>query len=155
MWSATLPLTLLLPLPLTLTRYVLHWSVEDTDVRMLAEATAADGYVAVGWSRDGMMTGSDSVIGWAGHAAAYRLEGRSVSDVVPDLGDQAVTLADASTEVEDGVLLLRFTRPLAAGRVAVDPLLPITHLWAVGSRAELSNHQVRVRVRVWVRVGEG
>ena len=72
--------------------------------------------------------------------------------MVPDLGDQAVTLADASTEVEDGVLLLRFTRPLAAGRVAVDPLLPITHLWAVGSRGELSNHQVRVRVRVWVRV---
>ena len=124
-------------------------------MRMLAEATAADGYVAVGWSRDGMMTGSDSVIGWAGHAAAYRLEGRSVSDVVPDLGDQAVTLADASTEVEDGVLLLRFTRPLAAGRVAVDPLLPITHLWAVGSRAELSNHQVRVRVRVRFRVRVG
>lgn len=89
------------------------------------------------------MAGSDSVIGWAGHAAAYRLEGRSVSDVLPDLGDQAVTLADASTAVEDGRLLLRFSRPLAAGRVALDPLLPTTHLWAVGSRAGLSNHQAR------------
>ena len=61
------------------------------------------------------------MIGWAGHAAAYRLNGKSLSDVVTDSGAEAVTLSDASTVVEEGMLLLRFTRPLAAGRVSLDP----------------------------------
>ena len=123
--------------------YVLHWTVAGADVSILAEATAPDGYIAVGWSRDGRMEGSDSVIGWAGHAAAYRLEGRGLSDVVPDSGAQGVKLADASTAVEDGRLLLRFTRPLASGRIALDPLVPMVHLWAVGSASQLSHHAAR------------
>ena len=60
------------------------------------------------------------MIGWAGHAAAYRLDGKGLSDVVADSGAQAVTLTDASAAVEEGRLLLRFTRPLAAGRVQLD-----------------------------------
>ena len=128
--------------------YVLHWTVYEDDasvrkVNILAETTATDGYIAVGWSSDGMMEGSDSVIGWAGHVAAYRLEGNALSDVVPDSGAQAVTLEDASTAVEDGRLLLRFCRPLDAGRIALDPLVPTVHLWAVGSSSQLSYHGAR------------
>ena len=128
--------------------YVLHWTVYEDDasvrkVNILAETTATDGYIAVGWSSDGMMEGSDSVIGWAGHVAAYQLEGNALSDVVPDSGAQAVTLEDASTAVEDGRLLLRFCRPLDAGRIALDPLVPTVHLWAVGSSSQLSYHGAR------------
>ena len=43
-----------------------------------------------------------------------------------------------SIQVEDGRLLLRFTRPLAAGRVALDPQVSAVHLWAVGSAEGLS-----------------
>ena len=120
--------------------YALHWAVDGADIRILAEATAPDGYIAVGWSRDGLMDGSDAVIGWAGHAAAYRMEGKSV---VPASGALAVNLTDASTAVEEGRLLLRFTRPLAAGRIALDPQTPAVHLWAVGSASQLSYHGAR------------
>ena len=93
--------------------YVLHWTVYEDDasvrkVNILAETTATDSYIAVGWSSDGMMGGSDAVIGWAGHAAAYRLEGNALSDVVPDSGAQAVILdvvvavaADVVAHVDD------------------------------------------------------
>ena len=123
--------------------YALHWTVAGADVSILAEATAPDGYIAVGWSSDGLMDGSDAVIGWAGHAAAYRLEGKGLSDVVLDSGAQAVTLADASTAVEGGKLMLRFKRSLAAGRIALDPQVPAVHLWAVGSTPQLSYHGAR------------
>lgn len=43
-----------------------------------------------------------------------------------------------SIQVEDGRLLLRFTRPLAAGLVALDPQVSAVHLWAVGSAEGLS-----------------
>ena len=123
--------------------YALHWAVAGVDVSILAEATASNGYIAVGWSSDGLMDGSDAVIGWAGHAAAYQLEGKGLSDIVPSSGALAVTLADASTAVEDGRLLLRFTRPLAAGRIALDPQMPAVHLWAVGSAPQLAYHGAR------------
>ena len=38
--------------------YVLHWTVAGADVRLLAETTASGGWIAVGWSRDGMMEGA-------------------------------------------------------------------------------------------------
>lgn len=110
---------------------------------ILAEATVPDGYIALGWSRDGLMDDSDAVIGWAGHAAAYRLEGKGLSNVVPSSGALAVTLTDASSAVEEGRLLLRFTRPLAAGRIALDPQTPVMYLWAVGSASQLSYHGAR------------
>jgi hypothetical protein len=37
------------PYPEPYPRYALHWKVVGADVRLLAETTAPDGYIAVGW----------------------------------------------------------------------------------------------------------
>ena len=59
---------------------------------------------------------------------------------LPATGDpaRAVHALPLSIQVEDGRLLLRFTRPLAAGGVALDPQVSAVHLWAVGSTEGLS-----------------
>ena len=62
---------------------------------------------------------------------------RAASEVASDPA-RAVRALPLSIQVEDGRLLLRFTRPLAAGRVALDPQVSAVHLWAVGSTEGLS-----------------
>ena len=62
---------------------------------------------------------------------------QAASEVAGDPA-RAVRALPLSIQVEDGRLLLRFTRPLAAGRVALDPQVSAVHLWAVGSTEGLS-----------------
>lgn len=120
--------------------YRLHWSVAALEVQYLAETSASDGWVAVGWSPDGLMVGSDAVVGWAGDAQAYQLNSKSTSGVEVDA---SLTITDASCAVDDGALLLRFTRQLSTGRIALDPTKAASHLWAVGGSAQLSHHSAR------------
>ena len=100
---------------------MLHWRVlGDGNVRMAVESTAP--FVAVGFSSDGAMVGSDAVIGWSGHVAAYKLNGKSSSDVVQEVAGSGsgrrlatLDLTATSTSMTNGVLLIEFTRPMSAG----------------------------------------
>jgi len=128
---------------------VLHWRLlGDGNVRMAVETTAP--FAAVGFSSDGSMVGSDAVIGWSGHVAAYKLNGKTLSGVVQEPGGSVsgrrrlstLALTATSTSVTNGVLLLEFTRPMSAGGV---PVLPNdnTFLWATGASASLVEHDAR------------
>ena len=63
---------------------------------------------------------------------------RAASEVAGDPARVCTRAAFVHPQVEDGRLLLRFTRPLAAGLVALDPQVSAVHLWAVGSAEGLS-----------------
>ena len=127
---------------------MLHWRVlGDGNVRMAVESTAP--FVAVGFSSDGAMVGSDAVIGWSGHVAAYKLNGKSSSDVVQEVAGSGsgrrlatLDLTATSTSMTNGVLLIEFTRPMSAGGVPVS-LSGNTFLWATGASAALAVHNAR------------
>lgn len=138
--------------------YVLHWELvpaaassrsrrglQEGSVKMLVVAPDPGGYVAVGFSTDGAMVGSDAVIGWASasssHVEMYHLAGRSVAGV----GDNLIpdVLTDASAVLQDGNLRVSFTRPLAlprVGSVALTSDQSSVMLWAVGPGMELAHH---------------
>eukprot|EP00898_Chlorokybus_atmophyticus_P008699 jgi/Chlat1/8830/Chrsp91S09256 len=73
------------------TRYVLHWTLNDTklEVASVAETT---GFVGLGFSKDGGMVGSQAVIGWVDDSTGtldinmYNLNGQVPSQVVPNNG---------------------------------------------------------------------
>lgn len=119
--------------------YTVHWAVDDTaqTVSMAVVAERTSGWVAVGFSPDGQMTGSDAVIGWSGGGSSvlmYEMSGRRVSGVNEISGQ----VSDTSISVEDGRTTMTFTRSLATPSAL--PLDSATFLWAVGPSEGLSQH---------------
>jgi len=91
----------------------------------------------VGVGFGGEMVDGDAVMGWAGHAAWYNMDGKAESQVSEVLD---APLSGVSCVVEEGVLMLRFTRPLDYGRVTLEPAKAAPLLWAVGPQPQKSNH---------------
>jgi len=129
--------------------YVLHWVLETTLRRSLAEASVKmlvtipdpGGYVGIGFSSSGAMIGSDAVIGWPGHVEMYHLAAQDATIVGNNLVAGALT--DASAALVDGNLRVAFTRPLLlshAGAVPIDPAADLILLWSVGPGNALASH---------------
>jgi len=111
-------------------------------------AQRSDGYLAVGFSTDGSMVGSDAVIGWVGSTpsvAEYHLEGqteRSIKAFDPN------PLEYAAARQEGDVMVVEFKRPLAPAatnrrRASTGPepaLGPTTQLWAMGDSPAIVYH---------------
>ncbi|CAI5931205.1 unnamed protein product [Closterium sp. NIES-65] len=96
--------------------YILHWTVGINSISYAAEV-ATTGWVALGWSKDGKMAGSDAAIGNLppgtitdtanGNPApigAYYIRAKNAADIVPNprlgLSLTAVTTRDGKTIVE-------------------------------------------------------
>ena len=104
-----------------------------------------------GFSAGGDMVGSDAVIGWIDRGqptvSLYMLSGQLPAG---DTNQQRVTVSGGvsnhSITYEDGLVTMRFTRPMAAvngHRFALTPDSASFFLWAVGIDDQLSLHYDR------------
>ena len=110
----------------------------EAGARMAGVGGAPTGWFGVGFSSGGGMVGSDAVLGWAGGAAtAYELDAKSVDGVKEE---PSVALSGASVTVADGKTLLKFARPLAAGKVPLSAAGSTTLLYAAGTQSGKSYH---------------
>ncbi|KAL1496873.1 hypothetical protein AB1Y20_014456 [Prymnesium parvum] len=110
----------------------LHWTLASFGARMAVRAEApASSYVALGFSKDGVMASSDAVIGWATAQGSsvhlYKLT--ETATLVPHPPE---VLLSGSVVAEDGALVLRLQRKLKG--LQVDLTDSVNNLlWAVGS----------------------
>ncbi|CAN0204815.1 unnamed protein product [Scytosiphon promiscuus] len=96
--------------------FTIRWSIDVGDETISFQVvSAAAAWTGIGFSSDGMMVGSDAVVGLPDDVSVleYEMTGKSVEDVVPfdvqDITDGSVS-QDASGETT-----LTFTRPLSPG----------------------------------------
>jgi hypothetical protein len=106
-------------------RYDLHWAL-DTDILYVMAVANTTGWVAVGWSQNGQMVGSDAVIGpiplpgGGLNVQAYRLGAKSVSGVTPNPN---VTVLFASILSTGGQTRLEFARLVNESRPGIVPVV--------------------------------
>ena len=117
--------------------YQLNWVLDaaQTNVRMaIVMEPAPTGWLAIGFSSDGAMTGSDAVIAHfpatTENVGFYHLSSKAASGVTVDT---AVTLSEAEITVVEGKALLLFSRPLSGGSVPLSADGSTTLLFAFGS----------------------
>jgi len=129
-----------------------HWKVlaSASTLRMLVTVDRAKGWVGVGFSPDGLMIGSDAVIGWLDSASGapsvdlYSLEQYGVSGVrrIPSALSSATLTAQTINGV--GKYSLAFTRPLCVqngtGERCVAADSQVAMVWALGDQPSLSYH---------------
>lgn len=115
-------------------RLSLHWTLEPqkTHVRMavIGSNSATGEYLAIGFSREGTMSGSDAVIGWPGAGGMpewYELEAKAIRSPSKSMMDQT----GRSVANEDGATVMRFRRKMSGGRVGLTRGAN-TMLWAIG-----------------------
>jgi hypothetical protein len=119
-------------------RYDLHWAL-DKDILYIMAVANTTGWVAVGWSRNGQMLGSDAIIGpitlpgGGLTVQAYRLGAKSVTGVTPNPN---VTVLFASVLNTGGQTRLEFARLVNESRPGIVPVfaangVPNRMLWAM------------------------
>ncbi|GJP41642.1 hypothetical protein CLOM_g1286 [Closterium sp. NIES-68] len=120
--------------------YILHWTVGINSVSYAAEV-ATTGWVALGWSKDGKMAGSDAAIGNLppgivtddsenGNVAtigSFYIGGKSKAEIVPN---PRLGLALTAVTSRDGKTIVEFEREMASGRVPLFLSSPAHIIWA-------------------------
>ncbi|CAI5515272.1 unnamed protein product, partial [Closterium sp. Naga37s-1] len=122
---------------------VLHWALaaggKSLSLAMQVGGAAAGGWVAVAWSPDGSMPGSDAVIGGlpGGAVKAYAISGYSEADVRPS---SRFSIGSASSA--NGGSLIKFSRSSGDGAVPVSLTGSNSIIWAFSSDQSptLANH---------------
>mmetsp|Transcript_644 Transcript_644/g.1162 ORF Transcript_644/g.1162 Transcript_644/m.1162 type:complete len:421 (-) Transcript_644:95-1357(-) len=126
--------------------YMLQYQVNEAEGTVTMEATFdGEAFVAVGFSTNGEMIGSEAVIGIAGENGdipqKYNLGGKS-TELVTTMPAEQQTLTDASVEVVDGQTVMKFTKILIEpNEIPVDPNVESIMLWALGSDFTLGYHR--------------
>uniref|UniRef100_A0A7S1SXQ3 DOMON domain-containing protein n=1 Tax=Tetraselmis chuii TaxID=63592 RepID=A0A7S1SXQ3_9CHLO len=105
----------------------------------------AEGWVSVGFQtaeNANSMTGALAVIGTPDGVEGYRLNSRSLGDVVPDDATTS-SLSAPLYESSDGMALLTFTVDLTSTPLPIDPE-DVTHfIWALSDSDSLNTHSAR------------
>ena len=132
----------------TETDFELHWASTGTsasDSTRMAIVGATVGYVALGFSTDGAMVGSQAVIGWvdsAGSATvgAFDLTGKSASGVV---STAAFSVGSTSGSETGGKTSIHFVVSHADAPTSFNPSGTVQFLYALGSSDALAYHRSR------------
>eukprot|EP00294_Goniomonas_avonlea_P003002 CAMPEP_0114555372 /NCGR_PEP_ID=MMETSP0114-20121206/8715_1 /TAXON_ID=31324 /ORGANISM="Goniomonas sp, Strain m" /LENGTH=510 /DNA_ID=CAMNT_0001740495 /DNA_START=13 /DNA_END=1545 /DNA_ORIENTATION=- len=102
---------------LSVDKVVLRWNLVDGNRLDCEVQGTTTGYVALGFSSDGMMVGSEAVLGWVGTSTSilqYNLKGKSVGPT--GVSAQATQNLQATSGAEvGGVTTIRFSRLLSTG----------------------------------------
>ena len=122
----------------------LHWrkvAPGDTEIKMVVVGQT-NGWVAVGFSTNGGMVGSDAVIGSATGSAstsvrAYSLNGQEVDKVVETT---QVALSGKGYQRISGRTTIKFTRSLVGHNVDLSAPGTTRVLWAIGASDTLEMH---------------
>ncbi|KAL7465683.1 hypothetical protein ACHAXS_006005 [Conticribra weissflogii] len=139
--------------------YMLQYQVNEAEGTVSIEATFdGEAYVAIGFSTNGDMIGSEAVIGIVGENGdipqKYNLGGKSPELVTPMPAEQQ-TLTDASVGIVDGKTVMKFTKILSEpNEIPIDPNVESIMLWALGSDFTLGYHSGRGNFGVTL-AGEG
>ncbi|CAI5463457.1 unnamed protein product [Closterium sp. Yama58-4] len=119
--------------------FVLHWKpVQGQAIQMAMEAkagsAASNGWFGMGWSRDGSMSPSYSVIKSGSSLAAYYINGYKPKNVVPTT-DISLGVPSLSRSAA-GSLIAQFTLTAGQGRIPLKPsgLNYITWAYSTGNQ---------------------
>ncbi|CAI5465583.1 unnamed protein product [Closterium sp. Yama58-4] len=141
---------------------MLHWkNVSPTSINFALEAKAASkaskGWLSLGFSKDGKMTGADAVIGNLAGAKpinAYFMKSIALGDVKPTT---KFTVTNAKMDVNPQRTIVKFTRSGSAGTVPVKYGAKNLLLWAFSADGKKAlgplNHSPSNRGVVSVNLG--
>lgn len=126
------------------------WSVESDDILNARMVYDGVGWVAFGVSSDGLMVGSEAVIGLPDMAfenqlsvMKFDLDSKGLSGVVP-MEDNMQTLMEADITQENEQTVLTFKKKLKEdGEKEILATGTNSFLWAVGSTNTLGHHKQR------------
>ncbi|CAI7753199.1 unnamed protein product [Closterium sp. NIES-54] len=131
--------------------YILHWTVGIKSIAYAAEV-ATTGWVALGWSKDGKMIGSDAAIGnlppgtitdtangSPAPIGAYYIRAKNAADIVPN---PRLGLSLTAVTTRDGRTIVEFERELASGNVPLflDSAANVIFAYSDANSKELKYH---------------
>jgi hypothetical protein len=124
-----------------------YWKSDDENTISFALEGKTLGYVALGWSTNGEMIGSDAVIGWVdqsgSHIGAYKLVNQISAP--PELPSLPIVATNAIEE--NGITTVFFTRNYSSGGVPIVGTTSIV-IAAIHSRDVLEHHDQRTTEKI-------